>query len=135
MDFPAASEMAVGNPVVVRPDLMSLLSLAPQAASDGCSNAPDAFISFVNPLNGLPSVNLLGTYTDTVAGKEYLVASFKLAQGDQLVTVATGSTGGSGSAVGDRSIFVAGERTNSQNSLGNLDRRIQWREIFNFRTR
>lgn len=136
MDFPATSEMAVGNPVVVRPDLLSLLSLAPPASTEGCSSSPDAFLSLVNPLNGLPSVNILGTYTNA-AGQPFLIASIKLAQGDQLLTVTVDSSGAGANAgmPGGSSLVLEGERTNIANSLGRVERRLQWREIPNFRTR
>lgn len=145
MNFPSSSEMVVSNIVVNSLRLLSVVSLAPKNNLGECSSAPDAYITFLSPLTGLLNFNVLGTYIDSSSNR-FLLSSTKLVDGDQLVTLAidrtqkepvagSGGSGGAAGGAGNTCFRVVGASTDLKACSAALDRRIQWREIFNFRTR
>lgn len=143
VDLPASSEMVVSNPRVSALKLLSVVSIAPITGATSCSSAPDAFITLLNPVTGLLNSDVLGEMTVVVDGKDTkkLIASTKLGDGDQMITIAkdqTAKTGvGAGATTGapGTCIRVIGDKTDIKACSPNQNRRIQWREIFNFKTR
>ena len=85
----------------------------------------------------------LAVVVDGVSVKKR-IASKKLASGDQMVTIAkdrtpkgttgTGTGTGTGGGGGFDCIRVVGDKTDLKLCSMGQNRRVQWRELFNFRT-
>jgi len=143
--LPASSEMVLANPQVTSLKLLAVVSIAPLSGSTSCSSAPDAFVTFIDPITGLLNQNVLGEMDVIIDDKtvKKKIASKKLSPGDQNVNFAKDATKkpdpkctGSncpppppGSC-----IRVVGDKTDLKACNAGQNRRIQWREIFNFRT-
>jgi type IV pilus assembly protein PilY1 len=128
IQFPGTSEMSLANPSIVQ-TFLAVVSVVPNSpSSDSCFGLPDAYITFVDPINGLLDQTVLGT--TTVSGTTYNLASTKL--DDQRVTVVrvrlstTPSGKQQAGAVGATSfkLFTFDDRSS----------RVFWREIPTFKT-
>jgi type IV pilus assembly protein PilY1 len=146
VNLPATSEMVVSNLQVTSLKLLSVVSIAPPSGATSCSSAPDAYITFVDPITGLLNQNLMGELDVVVDGVSVKkrISSKKLASGDQMVTLAkdrtpkgttgTGTGTGTGGGGGFDCIRVVGDKTDLKLCSMGQNRRVQWRELFNFRT-
>ncbi len=142
-NLPVSSEMVISNVLVTPLKLLGVVSISPVIGSTSCSSAPNAYVTFIDPITGLLPQNVLGLMEVDVNGsvKKVNIASKKLASGDQMVTIArdrtnkASVTGLTGETARNNCIRVVGDKTDLTLCSQGQDRRIQWREIFNFRTR
>lgn len=134
VNLPATSEMVIANPQVTSLKLLAVVSIAPISGASSCSSAPDAFITLVDPITGLLYQNVMGEMDVVIDGKtvKKKIASTKLDSGDQNINIAKDRT--KKCKAGDNCIRIVGDKTDKVISAGSQNIRIQWREIFNFRT-
>ena len=139
LPFNVASEMSISNPTIAIDQLL-VVSVSPPPASapnvpDPCFNSPQARLTAVSPITGLPS-GLLGKRTITKPDgtkEEFFVATVGV--GEQKVRiskdiVATGCDTGSTNC-----IRVIGKTEDTRLNGPDGSRRLYWREIPGLKTR
>jgi type IV pilus assembly protein PilY1 len=143
IDLPITSEMVVSNVQTVTPKLLAAVSIAPTTGAASCGNSPDAYVTFINPITGLLTESIFGEMTVVGDPDPKLIASLKLEKGDQNITFSKDDTakkdpkctGVDCPPITPGQCFGAnGGKTQLKGCPQNKDRRIQWREIFNFKT-
>lgn len=127
LDFPDTSEMMVSNPNLIQ-GLIAAVSIAPSTADpDSCFKGPLSYITFIDPISGLLTKDILG---QTTLG---LIASKRIE--DQRVTIATDSTRGECAAGEISCVRIIGQKTDEGGQVRNTQSRLYWREIPGFKTR
>ncbi|GAB4397273.1 MAG: hypothetical protein OHK0048_05030 [Rhodoferax sp.] len=142
VDLTESSELVVNNPVISSLGYLAVVSISPASGASSCSSAPNAFLTLIDPITGLLNEDLLGiieVVMDDGTKKKGNKATIKLEAGDQSVTLVKDRTeqkDNKGNTLNSPSCLrVVGDKTDLSLCSRAQNRRIQWRELFNFRTK
>lgn len=137
MNWPTTGEAVIANPIALT-DLVGFTTIAPGVSS--CEDGPQSFLTFVDPIGGLLTDNVLGTAKVTLDGKEVTVNVASVSLMDQKITVARDArrtTELTGDALvqydtahaADRKYLGVGKRGTTSLTRNVKVERIGWREI------